>query len=378
MKKILIFQMGDMAYSSTRVFAEELGKELERKDIAVEYFDAKKESPETLEALAGKSFDAVIDFNSRLPGIIKDEKGYLLDYIDAPFFNYILDHPIYHHGNLEHQLKNYHVISIDEGHTSYIKQWYPHIQSVQTFPIGAIQAQNIDKEKKDSHILFPATYLNPRDYYEMIGQLPKMMKDTVLEIIDILLADTACTYENAAMQVYERSKQSMNFPLFAQSNFLADIYVRAYFREKVLETAANAGLPITVCGEKYQESRFVDYKNVTVLQEVSYRESIELIAQSAFVLNVMPWFKAGIHDRVLHAMRNRAVCITDSSSLMQRYFTEQKDYIGYSLERLEALPEQLHKILSDTQKQYEIAESAAKKAEKMTFARQAEFFASFI
>lgn len=378
MKKILIFQMGDMAYSSTRVFAEELGKELERKEIAVEYFDAKKESPKTLEALAGKSFDAVIDFNSRLPGIIKDEEGYLLDDIDAPFFNYILDHPIYHHGNLEHKLKNYHVISIDEEHTSYIKQWYPHIQSVHTFPVGAIQAQNIEKHKKDNHILFPATYLNPHDYYEVIGQLPKMMKDTVLEIIEILLADTACTYEKGAMQVYQRNEQPMDFPLFAQSNFLADIYVRAYFREKVLETAVRSGLPITVCGEKYQESRFADYKNVAVLQEVSYRESIELIAKSAFVLNVMPWFKAGIHDRVLNAMRNRAVCITDSSRLMQQYFKEQEDYIGYSLKQLEDLPEQLHKILSDTQKQYEIAESAAGKAEKMTFARQAEFFRSVI
>ena len=70
-------------------------------------------------------------------------------------------------------------------------------------------------------------------------------------------------------------------------------------------------------------------------------------AESAFVLNVMPWFKSGIHDRVLNAMYNGAVSITDSSSMMDTCFTPQQDYIAYSLDRIEALPDLLNTYVPD-------------------------------
>lgn len=371
MKKVLIFKMGNVAYASTRVFAETFGGELEKKNVSVTYFDFKKETSETLEALSGQSYDAVIDFNSRLPGAIQDGAGYFLDSIDAPFFNYILDHPVYHHANLNHQLKNYHVICIDNDHAAYVKKWYPHIKSVQTAPVGAIRAEGA-AGKKEQTILFPATYLNPHDYYAMLKELPAVMKDSALEMIEILFSDTACTYEEAAMQVYQRKEESMEFPVFAQSNFLADIYVRAYFREKVLETLAKSGLPMKVCGEKYQQSKICSFKNVAVLPQVSYRESLTLIQQSAFVLNVMPWFKSGIHDRVLNAMINGAVCITDSSNLLEQYFIAQRDYIGYSLDCIEELPQIVCALMADSGRQSEIAACAYKKAAYMTFAKTAE------
>ena len=103
------------------------------------------------------------------------------------------------------------------------------------------------------------------------------------------------------MQVYKEYDTGMAFPVFAQSNFLADVYVRALCRERVLEAAAKSGLPVRIFGEKYQESSIGEFSNVTVLPQMSYRDSLSAIAESAFVLNVMPWFKSGIHDRVLNA-----------------------------------------------------------------------------
>ncbi|MBO5459413.1 MAG: glycosyltransferase family 1 protein [Lachnospira sp.] len=371
MKKVLIFKMGNMAYSSMRVFADELGKELQKIGVEVEYFDSQKESLETLEALAGKSYSAVIDFNSKLPGVEIEGVGYLLDEIDAPFFNYILDHPIYHHASLERMLKNYHIISVDKDHTEYVKCHYPHVRSVHTLPLGAVRAES-GVLSKQYEILFPATFLNPDEYYEMIKQLPQMMREPVIDIIEILKSDTSCSYETAAMQVYERENLPMEFRVFAQSNFLADIYIRAYFREKVLEAVAKSGQPLAVCGEKYNESSITEYSNVTIIPEVNYKESLELIARSEFVLNVMPWFKAGIHDRVLNSMINGAVSITDSSRMLEGYFTDGKDYAGYSLERITEIPEVIANIVSDKNRQSEIIRNAEEKAEKMTFKRHVE------
>ena len=71
-------------------------------------------------------------------------------------------------------------------------------------------------------------------------------------VLDCLLSDTHCTFEAAAMQVYKEYDTGMAFPVFAQSNFLADVYVRALYRERVLEAAAKSGLPVRIFGEKYQ------------------------------------------------------------------------------------------------------------------------------
>ena len=369
--------MGNMAYSSMRIFADELGKELQSIGIEVEYFDSEKESLETLEALAGKSYAAVVDFNSKLPSLEIEGSGYLLDEIDAPFFNYILDHPIYHHANLEHKLKNYNVISIDEDHTEYIKSWYPHIKNVYTFPLGAIKAENSPADKQYK-IIFPATFLNPEAYYEMIKELPDMMRRPIESIIEILQSDTACSYEAAVMQVYKNENSPMEFRIFSQSNFLADIYIRAYYREKVLETIASSGLPIAVCGEKYNESGITKYNNVTIIPEVNYKESLELIARSEFVLNVMPWFKAGIHDRVLNSMINGAISITDSSRILERHFADGKDYVGYSLDRIKELPDSIEQLVFDESKKADILRSAKEKSEEMTFKVHAKWLDSII
>ena len=166
MKKILLFQMNGIAYDSTRFFSSCLGKALENAGIEVSWFDFQRQTMKDLEALCGQSFDAVIDYNSKLPGAVLDDGTPFLNHIQAPFYNYILDHPVYHHANLSVLLENYHVICIDDDHNKYISKWYPHIKSVHTLSVGAAKAENAVKSEqyRKEGILFPATYLNPRDY----------------------------------------------------------------------------------------------------------------------------------------------------------------------------------------------------------------------
>ena len=95
-----------------------------------------------LEALCGQSFDAVIDYNSKLPGAVLDDGTPFLNHIQSPFYNYILDHPVYHHANLSVLLENYHVICIDDDHNKYISKWYPHIKKCPYLSVGAAKAEN--------------------------------------------------------------------------------------------------------------------------------------------------------------------------------------------------------------------------------------------
>ena len=157
------------------------------------------------------------------------------------------------------------------------------------------------------------TYLNPNSYYEVINNLPKDMSEGIKNVIDIMKSDNNITFEKAIKQyihtnnndyklIYENDikKASVYNTMF----FMADIYIRAYIRENVLDEFAKSGVNLVVYGEKYNESHIAKYKNVKIMPQVSYIESILKMTNYKYVLNIMPNFKAGIHDRVVNAMIN--------------------------------------------------------------------------
>lgn len=98
---VLIFKMEGIAYNSTRLFADMLAYGFKRAGAVVDIFDITKHGNiQELEELKGENYDAVIDFNSKLPDLIIDNNDgkemYFLDSINGPFYNYIVDHPVYH------------------------------------------------------------------------------------------------------------------------------------------------------------------------------------------------------------------------------------------------------------------------------------------
>ena len=145
--KVLIFTTRQLCYNSGYYFAHRIGEEIEKLGIECEYCEipenaipsagtqiaqpaienagksVDEEAEKMLESYIGKEYLAILDFNSKLPRLILDDESYYLDSIDAPFYNFILDHPLYHHSTLDCKLKNYYAFSIDENHCKYIQNF---------------------------------------------------------------------------------------------------------------------------------------------------------------------------------------------------------------------------------------------------------------
>lgn len=386
---VLIFKMEGIAYNSTRLFADMLAYGFKMTGAVVDIFDITKNGNiQELEELKGKNYDAVIDFNSKLPDLIMDNNDgkemYFLDSINGPFYNYIVDHPVYHHKFLAHKLKNYNVICIDENHAEYIRQFYPHIKNIFVEPLGAIEADNINGLMEDmgisdkgiyskgitdhrkNAILFPGTYLDPVGYYEIIEAMPDNMKNGIKAVIDIMENNPGLTYESAVRK-YVLQKKAVNNGVNNTMYFMADIYMRAVTRQNVLEEFARAGAKLVICGEKYDESSLSQYENVKIIPQVSYVQSLYLMHNYRYVLNIMPLFKAGIHDRVVNSMINGAVSISDSNSLMDRYFEKGSDYLCYDITDKKSIKKLVSDINNERADWKLISQNAYKKAKSMTF-----------
>ena len=105
--EFLIFEMKTVCYNSYLYFGDSLGEALKAKGHTVTYFKVDEDNLDDLEQYVGKHFDALIDFNSDLPRALMDDDSYFLDHVDAPFFDVIFDHPLYHHDSLKNKLKEH-------------------------------------------------------------------------------------------------------------------------------------------------------------------------------------------------------------------------------------------------------------------------------
>ena len=139
---ILLFESRDLCYESNRYFTGCLEDAFERMGYRTQVCDLSVHMEEQLEELLlrQETYVAAIDFNSLLPRLeLEDHTPYLQAFC-VPFFNYLVDHPLYHHAALKRSFPAYSVICIDRCHQEYIRTCYPHIKQAVCLPLGAMQA----------------------------------------------------------------------------------------------------------------------------------------------------------------------------------------------------------------------------------------------
>lgn len=366
MKHFLFFRLRNICYNSYNYFSGALAEALLNCSHTVSVFSGEKEPLEAMERFVGQKFDAMVDFNSNLPKLKMEDGSYFLDQIDAPFYDIILDHPLYHHDMLKHKLKNFHVICLDENHKTYIENYYPHIVSVHVLPMTGedIAPGETGLPKKNIGLLFSGSYTPPGEVAASIKDIPDFMGEITNNLIEKLKADPCITQEAALRTMLPDLDEIVEelFPLHMQACFLADSYIRAFRREEILTSLAKEKIPMTVCGNGWRKSPLADFQNVSVIDDTDFKDTFSLFRQAKITLNIMPEFKAGTHDRIYSSMLNKSLCLTDPSSMVRHQFTEGKELVFYNVNQPDALCEKVKELLLNDASREEITENGYKKA----------------
>ena len=275
-----------------------------------------------LEGMSEERFDAVIDINSRLPRLI-DEKGCaFLDSIDAPFFNYILDHPLYHHPGLSVKLRNYHAIGVDECHCEYMKKHYPHLRSVSCIPMGGTKAVcDIPFDERGHDFLFSGTYLDPKLINERTLGVRRDHGEAVYQRMQALYE----SWDPESTTVEE----VLDEPELLNKLYIVDQMKRNEERHRILSEAASTGAAITILGEGWDETPLASMDNVRILDPVPMEMSFEIMADSKYVIDPGPFFWCGMHDRVASALANGCVCISDMSDTYDTDLVDGRNIIYF-------------------------------------------------
>lgn len=370
---ILMFKVKSVCYDSTFYLADLYGRMLETFGHQVTYFNSDDEPITALDRYIGMHFDAMLDFNSLLPNLDTDEGKLFLDTIDAPFYNYILDHPLYHNKQLKAPLARYHVICLDTEHAEYISRYYPHIRSVHVLPLCGLPflsgtesyqvsklfknfaleqvddtQNNIDEISKKYDLIFTGTYSDPNMLYQRIKGFDEPMSGQMQHMIEIMLAEPALNQEQALLRMLTEEQipvSKISVPEHLYAFFMVDMYVKSYYREQVLNQVLSTGRTLCLYGGMWDVWQTGYASQLDIHEMVPFKDSPRVLAGAWISLNVMPWFKAGIHDRVLTAMRSGTVSLTDDSRMLDQYFAKGEDLLVYDLAELDRIPEMVEYYL---------------------------------
>lgn len=290
------------------------------------------------------------------------------DYVKL--WHIILDHPLYHNSVLRQPLKNMRVVCLDETHAEYIRKYYSHIKEVIVMPLPADTAKSlVPYNERSRDVLFTGTYTSSENIVALamrsggdsveIKNFQTMHKEPAQEFINSMqifnkmagyLLENPCetiekVYTFALGDITEEKVLKETAAAFADGlelNFLADMFIRAVIREELLMEMLRNGIDVDIFGHGWEkfvekcgnveksEGRFKG--KINICGEVDYRQLPELYADTKIALNVLPWFKAGQHDRIALAMCNGCVCVTDESTYLEKKFVDGENIFMYSLE----------------------------------------------
>lgn len=290
------------------------------------------------------------------------------DYVKL--WHIILDHPLYHNSVLRQPLKNMRVVCLDETHAEYIRKYYSHIKEVIVMPLPADTAKSlVPYNERSRDVLFTGTYTSSEDIVALamrsggdsveIKNFQTMHKEPAQEFINSMqifnkmagyLLENPCetiekAYTFALGDITDEKVLRETAAAFADGlelNFWADMFIRAVIREELLMEMLRNGIDVDIFGHGWEkfvekcgnveksEGRFKG--KINICGEVDYRQLPELYADTKIALNVLPWFKAGQHDRIALAMCNGCVCVTDESTYLEKKFVDGENIFMYSLE----------------------------------------------
>ena len=361
-------------------FSEQIALELERNGYETCFIDYERmyESMDEMLHFLEREETALVTFNFiglRGESVFQTESGRSIwQEENLPILNILVDHPLYYHSCLKEAGERMRVFCVDREHVGYVRRFYPGVK-VEFLPLAGNELFVSQKDgehgihrthcedvpepvlygQRTFDLVFAANYVSMEMLEEKVKALDDDYRIFYRRITEDLIADPAQSVD-AVMERHIRNELGMIW---------IDLFIRSYFREKVVQTLADAGIIVRVFGADWEKIHCKKPQNVrTSGGKVNSAACVQAMRDARIALNVMPWFKDGAHDRVFTAMLQGTAVLTDDSRYLREECRDGENICFYSLRALQQLPDQVVSLLEDPVRMAELAERGYRMAEK--------------
>ncbi len=241
------------------------------------------------------------------------------------------------------------VISLDKNRNEFIKEFYPHIKEVFFLPMaGAEVCSDIPLCKRDIDVIYMGNGnrcdvpLPEIEIFDDGGN--KFYKSVVNELIE----HSEQTTEQAVRKYIERTakidKELLRNILIQTCSSIEQI-VRRYFKLKGMHALDHAGIKVDIWGYGW-EDEFEEYSsNITIHDRVDPKELLVKCGNSKISLVYMGWQKRGCSEKNFDSMMNKAVCVTDTSTYLQKRYVDGYNLVYFDMHNPEQMAADIKYLL---------------------------------
>lgn len=379
MKRIVMFAGG---VETLEYFSRQMAKQFEKMGYLVFFYDLKDEehSAKRLRKFIRAGETVLVTFNfeglEKEEGVYQEGVGYIWDGYKIPCYNIAADHPYFYHDRLAELPADYHHISIDRLQEQYFREFYPEFHHEGFLPLAGTMLDG-DAGEKRYDVIMTGNYTELSFFEPYINWINDEYAAFYRGIINELIEKPYQTVEQVALAHCEREmgkEPNSELRIALSKMIFIDMYVRNYWRGKVVRTLVDAGIKVDVVGKGWEKLEDVKHpENLILHPQTDSLTCLEMIKQSKISVNVMPWFKDGAHDRVFNSILNGAVCVSDTSKYLCEELAEGEGVCYYNLENVDKLPIKMKDLLQDEKQMQDIvSRGRAKVLDMHTWAKRAE------
>lgn len=362
-KKLVLFQ-GNL--DTINLFSDQLKQGFLELGYEILDFDL-QQSAKSLSLLYQSMQDgpitAMLAFNSPFFGMELPSGENVWETLGIPCINILVDHPYWYHDILVRTPSTGIILCIDRNHMNYVNRFYPHIPSNGFLPhggtaacsnprpvsvrkidvlyAGSLYTDYITSQRPDFTAWdFPAEQICEQTIQELLSRPERTIESTLekqLRLAGVILPD-------------EKLRE------FISSCVYIERTVSSHYREQIVGSVAKAGISLTLYGNGWDRCDWIGLPNVHYGGRIAPDEILHKMEDSKLVLNTMPWFKDGSHERVFNAMLSGAVAVSESSPYLEEALPADT-WMSYALspDSLHILPRRILELLSDEDRLQAIA-----------------------
>lgn len=279
----------------------------------------------------------------------------------------MVDSPAYYYRQLSGGIENLKVVCIDKYHMKYVAEHYPEYGECYFVPLAGnvpvcdlwlkegilsssslsyfnyrnemLRSDNEDciKGWRDRRIdaLFIGNYITTDSLEPSLKGLGPDYREFVMDIANELIDNPCKPFEETLLrrltnEFPESSDEEYKMAMYQM--IYIDLYVRSIYRGRIVAALADAGVKIYCTGKDWDKAECRHPENLIHTGDiVTSLKCLQALSQAKVSLNVMPWFKAGAHDRIFSSMLSGCALVSDSSEYLNEVITDGEHYCEFKL-----------------------------------------------
>lgn len=349
--RVVIYK-GQFQYDVVNDFSYSIGNILENKGAEVIYVDLTSVS---LRDDILKAFQQPVDFVLAFNGIgyeLMYEDQSLYDFCNTVFVIWLVDHPAHLYERILAPIKNKIVICIDDTHVDYIEK---HLDAsiITSFIPHAVRQEPyyFNLTDKIYNLVFAGHIGGNEKHIEKIIELEQKIPNLRQIILQELSIEGNINLGNFMSMLYKKQPileiwVAQNPNLDSMILHFVDRYIRTIKREHIIQGLLDEKIQIDFFGtipenHVFLKSPYFNYHGI-----LEFNEMKSIFKQSKLVLNVLPNFPNGGHERIFTSMICGALPVTDTNVYIEQHLS---NILSFNFKDFGLVAERIRDLLENEQ-----------------------------